>query len=85
MYIIGGRFLNKYFNFSKKCYKYDIINLKWHSLPSLSIGRISPAVHKTKDARYLYVCLGGLKLDIINNVERLDLNNESASWEKIMI
>ena len=51
----------------------------------LNIGRFTPAVHKTKDARYLYVCFGGLKLNIINNVERLDLNNESGGWEKIKV
>lgn len=55
IYIIGGDCEDKSI---ASCEKFDILNLKWHPMPSLNFERANPGTFISNDKRYLYAFQG---------------------------
>lgn len=52
IYVIGG--CDSSNNMIKDCEKFDVLNNKWISMPSLNFERGNPGTFITEDGRYLF-------------------------------
>jgi len=55
IYVLGGDTEN---GSIPNCEKFDVFNLKWHSMPDLKIARANPGTYISEDRKYLYAFQG---------------------------
>ena len=77
IYVIGG------YN-SNKCEVYDISNKTWNELPDLLAKERQRSMLFIEN-KYLYCFMGLTQNGIIDTVERINLVNLEAGWEKVNV
>jgi hypothetical protein len=77
IYVIGGYASNK-------CEVFDISSNTWSELPDL-IEKERQRSMLFVDKNYLYCFMGRNQKELLNNVERINLDNVKAGWESIIV
>jgi hypothetical protein len=77
IYVIGGYASNK-------CEVFDISSNTWSELPDL-IEKERQRSMLFVDKNYLYCFMGRNQKELLNTVERINLDNVKAGWESIIV
>lgn len=89
IYVVGGH--NAQDKITKSTEVYDIAADQWKRLPDISAAKYSPGVceFSTRDGKKWLFCFGGIikpessEPQLVADVERLSLNQETATWETL--